>query len=77
MYHVIFLNNLEEYSRLDLNQKPSKNFLAKCGKSGYQIVCIFEDGLLKTSCEPYEAHEAQILELYRDLMQEKSIDLFN
>lgn len=77
MYHVIFLNNLEEYSRLDLNQKPSKNFLGKCGKSGYQIVCIFEDGLLKTSYEPYEAHEAQILELYRDLMQEKSIDLFN
>jgi hypothetical protein len=75
MYHIIFLNNVEEYSRLDLNQKPTKNFLTKCGKTGYQIVCIFEDGLLKSRYEHYESHEAQILELYRDLAQEQSVHL--
>jgi fibrillarin-like rRNA methylase len=68
---------MEEYSRLDLNQKPSKNFLTKCGKTGYQIVCIFEDGLLKNKYESYESHVEQILELYRDLAQEPPVDLIS
>lgn len=67
MFTLLFLFDDNQFSKLELNNKPSKNFLKKCSNIGLEPLCVIEDDQLRLMSEYYEQHEELIMGWYKDL----------
>jgi hypothetical protein len=67
MFTIIFLCDDDQYTKLDLNAKPSKGFLKKCSNIGLEPLCVIEDDQLRLKSQYYELHEELITGWYKDL----------
>jgi hypothetical protein len=67
MFTMIFLCDDDQFSKLDLNNKPTKTFLKKCNNIGLVTLCVIEDDQISLKSEYYELHEELIMDWYKDL----------
>jgi hypothetical protein len=67
MFTVLFLCDDDQYTKLDLNAKPSKTFLKKCSNIGLEPLCVIEDDQLRLKSDFYEQHEELIKGWYKEL----------
>lgn len=67
MFTILFLSDDDQYTKLDLNGKPSKSFLKKCSNIGLEPLCVIEDDQLRQKSDYYQQHEELIMTWYKDL----------
>ncbi|MDB5021930.1 MAG: hypothetical protein JWQ28_3057 [Pedobacter sp.] len=68
MFTILFLCDDDQYTKLDLNGKPTKTFLKKCSNIGLEPLCVIEDDQLTLKSQYYELHEELIMDWYKDLL---------